>query len=72
VRGELDALVPAAVQPKLDEHAIGWFNLLGEGRYQTRAPMLAGSGFSIAPATLVTAPATGSPRATALPRAPGK
>ena len=59
VRPQLDALVPPAVQPKLDEHAIGWFTMMSEGRYTRRQPTLAGSGYMGSAPIAVTSPATG-------------
>jgi hypothetical protein len=46
IQPQRDALVPPAHQAKLDEHSLSWFNVLGEGRYVIRPPILIGGGYS--------------------------
>jgi hypothetical protein len=48
-RPQLDALVPPALQSKLDPYAFTWFQILGDGRYQMQRPILIGGGWAIGP-----------------------
>lgn len=72
VRPRLDALVPPASQPKLDELAIGWFTALGDGRYARRQPTLFGSAYYGLSIVVVSAPPAGARPGAALAKAPGK
>jgi hypothetical protein len=53
-RPQLDALVPPALQSKLDPYAFTWFQILGDGRYQIQRPSLIGGGWAIGPEVPVT------------------
>jgi hypothetical protein len=55
-RPRLDTLVPPELQSKLDSHAITWFRILGEGRYQIQRPIVIGGGWSIGPEIPVSSP----------------
>jgi hypothetical protein len=72
VRPQLDALVPPAAQTRLPEPAIGWFQLLGEGRYEQMRPTLYGNGRGSVPPVSVTSPTSRPARPMPLARPSGR
>jgi hypothetical protein len=69
IRPQLDTLVPSTAQSKLPEAAIGWFRLLGEGKYERIPPTLFSSArFFNGLRASVTMPASGSPPQVPIPR----
>lgn len=72
VRPQFDALVPTAVQPKLNTQVLDWFTALGEGCYVVFRPWMSGNAW-IAPATFsISAPLRSPQPPVSLPRRIGK
>lgn len=68
MQSQVDALLPAAVQAKLPEEAIGWLALLGEGRYKRYVPILEGGGWIVPPVISLASPPVGPKWSVPLPR----
>lgn len=71
VRPQLDALVPAEAQSKLNVDAISWFTALGQGRYVAIRPVVSGNAWARVAPTPVSAPLRTPSPPIALPRRSG-